>query len=412
MRMSELLNEVRRFELDEGFSPREIKMAIGIASDPRYAKGNMTGAVTAIERMKKGLSDHPQVAAVLKRQNEDLDEASKEGTIKIIKTKDGKFQIQKMTKGKFVDIGKPHNSAKEAEKFRSGQPDLFGEEVKIDELLVNNPNPNLDNKATWKRDPKQSNLKLPDKLSRHGKRSALAKMVPRMQNILTSVKEMDLDREQLQGVMNKASKLMIEIELAEKHTVVENLYHLDLDDVMQSSVLVKGVGRYSVEGLMQNIREKLDDLSQEARSMSPFDYKNIKSKLDSGIVSKMLDSLTQAFDDLENARRKGGPASRSIPKNIFDDTTLVELDLFRKKSTGPKQSTALAVLDNVANRSSQTPFPVRMYDKTVIEVTPKIAKQIIDLYDGSNDRVKGVIEDLLKTKNGFKELVQKVTKKR
>jgi hypothetical protein len=75
--MSELLNEVRRFELDEGFSPREIKMAIGIASDPRYAKGNMTGAVTAIERMKKGLSKHPQVMAVLKRQNEDFDEGYK-----------------------------------------------------------------------------------------------------------------------------------------------------------------------------------------------------------------------------------------------------------------------------------------------------------------------------------------------
>jgi hypothetical protein len=73
MRMSELLNEVRRFELDEGFSPREIKMAIGIASDPRYAKGNMTGAVNAIEKMKKGLSKHPQVMAVLKRQNEDVD---------------------------------------------------------------------------------------------------------------------------------------------------------------------------------------------------------------------------------------------------------------------------------------------------------------------------------------------------
>ena len=72
MRMSTLLNEVRNFSLDEGFSPKEIKMAIGIASDPRYAKGNMTGAVTAIERMKKGLSKHPQVMAVLKRQNEKL----------------------------------------------------------------------------------------------------------------------------------------------------------------------------------------------------------------------------------------------------------------------------------------------------------------------------------------------------
>ena len=48
-------------------------MAIGIASDPRYAKGNMTGAVNAIEKLSKGLSKHKQVAAVLKRQNEALD---------------------------------------------------------------------------------------------------------------------------------------------------------------------------------------------------------------------------------------------------------------------------------------------------------------------------------------------------
>ena len=58
-------------ELDEAkFSPKEIKMAIGVASDKRYAGGNMTGAVKAIEKMKKALSDHPQVKAVLRRQNE------------------------------------------------------------------------------------------------------------------------------------------------------------------------------------------------------------------------------------------------------------------------------------------------------------------------------------------------------
>ena len=60
--------------LDEGFSPKQIKMAIGIASDPRYKKGNYTGAYNAIEKIKKGLASHPQVAAVLKRQNENLDE--------------------------------------------------------------------------------------------------------------------------------------------------------------------------------------------------------------------------------------------------------------------------------------------------------------------------------------------------
>ena len=59
--MTEALQEIR-----EGFSSKQIKMAIGIASDKRYAGGNMTGAVQAIEKIKKGLAYHPQVAAVLK----------------------------------------------------------------------------------------------------------------------------------------------------------------------------------------------------------------------------------------------------------------------------------------------------------------------------------------------------------
>jgi uncharacterized protein YcfJ len=63
--------------VDEGISKKDIKMAIGIASDKRYAGGNMTGAVKVIDKIKKGLSSHPQVAAVLRRQNEDLEENKK-----------------------------------------------------------------------------------------------------------------------------------------------------------------------------------------------------------------------------------------------------------------------------------------------------------------------------------------------
>ena len=37
--------------------------------------GNYTGAVRTIEKIKKGLSKHKQVAAVLKRQNEDIQES-------------------------------------------------------------------------------------------------------------------------------------------------------------------------------------------------------------------------------------------------------------------------------------------------------------------------------------------------
>jgi len=58
-------------EEDAAHSDKHVNMAIGIASDKRYKGGNMTGAVKAMNKMKPGISDHPKVAAVLKRQNED-----------------------------------------------------------------------------------------------------------------------------------------------------------------------------------------------------------------------------------------------------------------------------------------------------------------------------------------------------
>jgi len=93
---------VEEVELGEGFSPKEIKMAIGVASDKRYAGGNMTGAVAAIDKIKKGLSDHPQVAAVLRRQNEEveLDEASARADA-----------MKAMRKGKSIDPADVDNVA-------------------------------------------------------------------------------------------------------------------------------------------------------------------------------------------------------------------------------------------------------------------------------------------------------------
>ena len=63
---------------DATHSDKHINMAIGIASDKRYKGGNMTGAVKAMNKMKPGISDHPKVAAVLKRQNEALSPKQKE----------------------------------------------------------------------------------------------------------------------------------------------------------------------------------------------------------------------------------------------------------------------------------------------------------------------------------------------
>ena len=288
--------------------------------------------------------------------------------------------------------------------YYQAQKEASGMEEDVNEYVVDDPNPALTKKGSFKKDKKLSNLTLPGKKpTRFMRKSYLAKMVPQMKKVLDGIREMDLDREQLNAVMSKAARLMIEIELAQKKDVVENLYSLDKNDVMQSEVLVKGVGRYSVKGLMQNISEKLEDLSKEAKDMEPFNYKNIKGKLDSGIVTLMLDSLVQSFDDLENARRKGGATARSIPANLFDDTMLQELEI--------TQGTALKVLDNVAGRSDKKPFPIRMKDGTVLDVTPALANEIINMYDGGGDVMQKKIMALLATGEGFKKLIDAAKKK-
>ena len=80
-RMREALEEARAYRdpvnEDRGFSSKQIKMAYGVLNDPRYKQGNYSGAVRAIEKIARGLSNHPDVANALKRANEELEEASK-----------------------------------------------------------------------------------------------------------------------------------------------------------------------------------------------------------------------------------------------------------------------------------------------------------------------------------------------
>ena len=70
----------KKEDVTKAHDPKHVKQAVGIASDPRYKGGNMTGATKVINKLSKGLSDHPQVKAVLRRQNEGIktfDEISK-----------------------------------------------------------------------------------------------------------------------------------------------------------------------------------------------------------------------------------------------------------------------------------------------------------------------------------------------
>ena len=91
----------------EGYSKKEIKMAIGIASDPRYKGGNYTGAYKQIEKIKKGLASHPQVKIVLKRQNTSFDPEIAESGHDDVASAKNQVQIRYVCTGKNeTELGK------------------------------------------------------------------------------------------------------------------------------------------------------------------------------------------------------------------------------------------------------------------------------------------------------------------
>ena len=64
---------------------KQVKQAIGIARDKRYAKGNMTGAVKTMNKINPKLSNHPRVKDELQKQNEGAfsKDAVERGKVKI-----------------------------------------------------------------------------------------------------------------------------------------------------------------------------------------------------------------------------------------------------------------------------------------------------------------------------------------
>jgi len=99
-------------DVEEKYTPAQIKMAHGIANHPRYKAGDHTGAMKAIEKIKKGLSLHPTVQKHLKKANEDI---IRRGDVKVVKVKgpDGKPMFKKMKP--VVKVDDPADHAMKAE---------------------------------------------------------------------------------------------------------------------------------------------------------------------------------------------------------------------------------------------------------------------------------------------------------
>ena len=121
----------------EEFTSQQIKMAYGIANDKRYKGGNMTGAVSAIEKIAKGLSKHPDVEKVLKVTNEDLKEFKKmKVTIRDMdKRKQAITDLQKQNLGVSVTGGviKVDGKGRDLNNFAKDLMNFYGANVVAEE---------------------------------------------------------------------------------------------------------------------------------------------------------------------------------------------------------------------------------------------------------------------------------------
>ena len=147
--MREALQEARAYrdplQEDKGFSSQQIKMAYGVLNDPRYKQGNYSGAVKAIEKIAKGLSNHPDVANALKRANEETITEFKKMVVTIkdpIKRSQAMQDIQRFGKGTGFRIDKMSDGKSfridgkgaDLNKFATDMKNFYGAEIKAESL--------------------------------------------------------------------------------------------------------------------------------------------------------------------------------------------------------------------------------------------------------------------------------------
>ena len=99
-KLSKLASMLKKEDVQEA-ADKEVKMATGIAFDKRYKGSNMTGATKAIEKIRKGLSDHPRVKSALRQANEDTQVEEKE-TGDHVRTSDYKMSKVRLPDGRMV----------------------------------------------------------------------------------------------------------------------------------------------------------------------------------------------------------------------------------------------------------------------------------------------------------------------
>tara|TARA_Y100000310_G_scaffold182944_1_gene182981 strand:- start:4397 stop:7081 length:2685 start_codon:yes stop_codon:yes gene_type:complete len=133
------------------------------------------------------------------------------------------------------------------------------------------------------------------------------------------------------------------------------------------------------------------------------------SKMDEGykISSKKPLSSLGGYGDKKLAKKQP-----SVGDGLSEDEDFY-LVVEYKKGKPVRQSDPLRVLDNLAARKDNMPFPIKFANDEEIKVTPELAKRFTMAYhDIAKPEQKDLIKKYLRTKDGFKKVVNQMQLKK
>ena len=138
----------------------------------------------------------------------------------------------------------------------------------------------------------------------------------------------------------------------------------------------------------------------------------------------LIDTISQMDEGYKISSKKplsslGGYGNKKLAKkqpSVGDGLSEDEdfyLVVEYSKGKPVKQSDPLRVLDNLAARKDNMPFPIKFANDEEIKVTPNLAKRFTMAYhDIAKPEQKEIIKRYLKTKDGFKRIVNQMQLKK
>ena len=356
----------------------KVKQAVGIASDKRYKKGNMTGAVNAIEKLKPGLSDHPQVKAVLKRQNENVETDIEQLDEKNVPTSPEKWaQAKSQAKAKFDVYPSAYANGWAAKKYKEmgGSWKSMKEEVDLEEAV-----------KTTHENPL---VTVHDKhgLHTHANLSTVNNLFS------TSVKHTEVHKGPVTVTSGRADKDKLKIALSSHHNkaVTDDAMKEEVDQINELKIgtLVRYASKAGKDALSKGVE------SGRARDMGDDDKAAaLKQKSD-----KRYAGQGQAIGKINNRFKSG--------VNVGEE---VELDEGRPSQQHPLEGHAYhkksnAELEYIAKDATEAAEAMKSHNTTAEN---KYRDQANDSATVRHFRKRNGMPDWYKKKYGLKEEVESV----